>query len=854
MSKKFYDLLMEQSPVGYALHRMVYDETGNPCDYTFEEVNPMFEELTGLARQAIIGRKVTEVIPDITGGEFNWIQYYAQIAQSGGQEEFEQYSQPLKKWFQVKVISREPGTFVTFFLDITAQKNQLEELEQFFHVNLDLLCIANTSGYFVKVNHVWEQLLGFPETVIQQHQFLDFVHPDDLEATQEAIEKLNNEKEIKGFVNRYRNSQGEYRYLEWRAAAGQNQLIYAAARDITEQLKSEKANELQREQLSTIMDLVPNYIFAKDEAGVYLLANKSVASIFNESPESVVGKTDLDWGVTESEFQRYRQDDLEVIHSGKVKYIAKEPAPRPDGTMGWFQTVKIPYQHPGHDLQAVLGVATDITERVVAEEQMQEFNEKLKMANLELDRALNQELVASKAKSEFLANMSHEIRTPMNAVIGLSHLALNETTDEKMLSYLRRIQHSGKNLLDIINDILDFSNIEAGKMTIERQLMSVKKVMKEVANTFEFRAIQKELSLETTIDPAVPDYVIGDFLRLRQILVNLVSNAIKFTESGGVHIKVRREAVVGDQTLLRFDVSDTGVGIHSEKVEKLFQPFAQADGSITRRYEGTGLGLSISRRLLELMNGHIWVESQPGEGATFSFELPFESIIDHSAVNLHPGFKDLGLLVVTSDSQVRKQVGEHLESFRVQFDCIQNGFVAQQRCSGGCDMVIIHYKPETWEQDFEGLAQLARHHLTGLPVVLLMDTQASPPALPDEVTMNLIRVKELTQSTMLDALITLMGDKASQKKGFLQREATNQTDVAEPLSIETLTPILMALEEQLNAYSLVDEDIMYQLTRRLKATPALQRVADELQQYVESFDYEKAKESLKKIRQLMGAE
>ena len=349
--------------MGYAFHRLVYDEADNPVDYIFEEVNPMFEELTGLGRQAIIGKSVKEVIPDIEKGEFNWITYYGHIAQTGGQDEFEQYSQPLDKWFQVKVFSQDKDTFVTYFMDITTQKNQLEELEQFFHVNLDLLCIANTSGYFVKVNHVWEQLLGFPETVIQQHQFLDFVHPDDLEVTLEAIERLTHEKEIKGFVNRYRDSQGKYRQLEWRAAAGPNQLIYAAARDITEQLDFQEANELQREQLRTIMDLVPNYIFAKDEVGVYLLANKSVASIFGQSPESVVGKTDLDWGVTESEFQRYRQDDLEVIHSGKVKYIAKEPAPRPDGTMGWFQTVKIPYQHPGHDLQAVLGVATDITQK-----------------------------------------------------------------------------------------------------------------------------------------------------------------------------------------------------------------------------------------------------------------------------------------------------------------------------------------------------------------------------------------------------------------------------------------------------------------------------------------------------------
>ena len=776
MSQLFYEMLMEHGPVGYAFHRMVYDEAGNACDYVFEEVNHMFEELTGLSRQAIIGRRATEVIPGIERGTFKWIEFYGQIAEKGGQETFENFSKPLAKWFQVKVVSREPGTFVTFFMDITPQKRQLEELEKFFHINLDLLCIANTSGYFIKVNDAWEQMLGYPETVIKKRRYLDFVHPDDVALTENAIEMLLRDGEIVGFVNRYRNSAGEYRHLEWRGITTPNHLIYAAARDITEQVKAAEANELQREQLRTIIDLVPNYIFAKDEEGVYLLANEAVAAIFGESPESVVGKTDRDWGVTESEFKRFRQDDLEVIRSGKEKYIPKEPAPRGDGTMGWFQTVKIPYRHPGHPLPAVMGVATDITERVMAEEQMNEVNHKLEMANLELDRALNQALEASRAKSEFLANMSHEIRTPMNAVIGLSHLALHQTTDEKTQSYLRKIQLSGKNLLGIINDILDYSKIEAGNMMIENQLISIEKVMEEVVDTFEFRTTQKGLMLKTTIDPQVPTYLMGDSLRLRQILVNLVSNAVKFTEAGGIHLQVWRQETESSQILLRFAVSDTGMGIHPEQVEKLFQPFVQADGSIARRFEGTGLGLSITRRLVELMKGRIWVESQLGEGAAFFFEIPFEPTIAHSATNLHTGLKDLNVLLIASDENVREEVGSHLNSFHFHYENIDNGSVTQHRCRGGCDLAMLHYRPETWEQDSRGLEMLSSHHLAGLPVILMLGDQHSAPPAIKGVTMILLPMRNINQSTMFDALMTLLGKKRELFDSAVRSQTTTAND------------------------------------------------------------------------------
>ncbi len=276
------------------------------------------------------------------------------------------------------------------------------------------------------------------------------------------------------------------------------------------------------------------------------------------------------------------------------------------------------------------GSVEDITERRRGEQKLKRYmqeleatRETLQKQSGELAATRDRALEASRLKSEFLANVSHELRTPMNGIIGLTELVLTSPLNAEQLEYFEMIKSSADSLLGLLNDLLDFSRMEAGKMTLDPVPFDLRKHLGEVVKPMRFRAVAKGLRFDHEVGASVPRNVIGDPDRLRQVLVNLAGNAIKFTHEGGVRVRVRLSSVMNRRAVLRFTVRDTGIGIPAESQTQIFQPFTQADGSTTRKYGGSGLGLSISAQLVEMMGGTITVESQPGQGSTFEFSAPF---------------------------------------------------------------------------------------------------------------------------------------------------------------------------------------------------------------------------------------
>ncbi|MCC7337509.1 MAG: PAS domain-containing protein [Pirellulaceae bacterium] len=493
--------------------------------------------------------------------------------------------------------------------------------------------------------------------------------------------------------------------------------------DATSRKATEAAYERERHLLHTLLDNAPDSIYFKDRQSRFVRISRGMANKFNlASPEVAIGKTDADI-FTGEHADKARQDELQIMRTGQPLIARVERETWPDRPDSWCSTTKLPLYDPNGRIVGTFGITRDVTDMV-------EVEQKLREARDQADRA-------NASKSEFLANMSHEIRTPMNGIIGMTELLSHTPLKDDQRSFVEMIEQSAQSLLRIINDILDFSKIEAGKLDLETRPFELHRCVSHAAKSLAARAAQKHVELILKMDADVPSRLMGDADRLRQVLVNLVGNAIKFTSQGEITIRVAVAHGPPTQTdyTLHFSVRDTGIGIPANKQAAIFEAFSQADVSTTRRYGGTGLGLSISSQLVDMMGGKIWLESEVNVGSTFHFtatfpinkQSPEAYQNDEAAISL----KDFDILLIDDNATSRDTLRSGLQQRGLRVVAAASSEEAQvlyaqfsQHDPARCAVIVEHCPPET--DGIELVDNLARSQPNFHPGVILLTSLIRP--------------------------------------------------------------------------------------------------------------------------------
>jgi PAS domain S-box-containing protein len=529
--------------------------------------------------------------------------------------------------------------------------------------------------------------------------------------------------------------------------------VSSITRNITERKRAEAALSEERHLLRTLMDNIPDAIYFKDRESRYTRINKALVKSFGLSNSAqAVGKTDSDFFTAEHAQEAY-SDEVEIIRTGQPMLSKEEKETWRDGHMTWASTTKMPLRDTnGHSL-GTFGVSRDIT--------------KAKQVEQELRRAKEAAEAASRAKSEFLAVMSHEIRTPMNGIIGMTELALDTPLARDQREYLNSVKESTDTLLTLINDILDFSKIEAGRLSLDLSEFDLQDALSNTMRALATRAHEKGLELTWETLPDLPTRLVGDPGRLRQILLNLVGNGIKFTERGEVDLRVEIESQGEDWTALHFCVTDTGIGIPREKQQRVFEAFVQADSSTTRKYGGTGLGLAISTRLANLMGGRIWLESESNEGSRFHFTAKFGLVKEpqpQPAPLTKVDLRSMPVLVIDDNATNRRILEAMLKGWSMQPTMVERGhegLAAMRRAKNmGTAFPLVLLDADMPGMDGFTVVEKIKEDptLAGSAIMMLTSAgQRGDAARCRALGISAYLVKPIRQSELLEAILLLLG-------------------------------------------------------------------------------------------------
>jgi len=660
----------------------------------------------------------------------------------------------------------------------------------------------------VAVNDIWAEMLGYEKSALLSRYpdhmacWADLIHPDDLARVRERLRRfLHNEAQDYTETFRMRTADGDWRWIldighaALRGADGCPRRLVGINQDITEQKAAEaslRASEAHNRNLLAeqrmIFDNAPNGIIHTAD-GVILRVNQRMGECLGYQPEELIGQPGSIIYHSPEKYAEFGAMVGPLLGAGKDVNVEWEFARKDGGT--FVAQVSGRAIHAADHRHVTIWVFEDIAERKATERAMEEA------------RRVAEE--AARAKSEFLANMSHEIRTPMNAIIGMSHLALQTALDAKQRNYVEKAHRSAVGLLGIINDILDFSKVEAGKMVLEQTGFRLDEVMDHLANLIGIKTEDKGLELLFNVAPDIPGELVGDPLRLGQILVNLGNNAVKFTERGEVVIGIEKVAEEGGGVELHFRVRDTGIGMSPEQCAKLFQPFSQADSSTTRRYGGTGLGLAISRALVEQMGGRIWVESQPGQGSEFHFTARF-GLQPALQAPRRPGRKALEsmhVLVVDDNESAREITAGIARSLGLHVQTAADGREALEAVDGAqqhgrpFDLVLIDWKMPMMD-GIETLRHMHERQLVHVPATIMVTAYGREEALGAAERQGVALKSVLTKPVMASQLLDAIGCVIERKGLTENRAALLAQDSLEAMRQLAGARVLLVEDNELN--------------------------------------------------------
>lgn len=561
-----------------------------------------------------------------------------------------------------------------------------------------LVVVFDTSGHIVFCNRAFEQVLGYSSAELAGKRFFDvLVSPASRERSRQRLEHGITARAASAFENEWITKSGEPRRISFSNTpmlneAGDVQYYITTGIDITVRYQAEQDLVRSETQFRTIWEASCEPMFLTDADRRIAKVNAAFAGMLGIDMSSLEGRGLTDLFVPE---QREEIDECQraCYSSGVKEHFFERELHFLQGRSGIFEISITRVDIPGQPTQ-MLCILRDVTEHRRSAQELASAKEAAEAANSEL-LAANRNLeetgrlaremadraeALSAAKSDFLANMTHEVRTPLNGILGMTGLALETELAHDQREYLELVKSSAEALLGLVNDVLDFSKYEAGKLGLDCVEFSLRALLRDVLRPLALRASVSGLAFESAVEDRVPDRLIGDPLRIGQVLRNLAGNAIKFTNEGTVSVNVRLESKAdsvkasakASKVTLCFSVADTGIGVPPEKHRLIFEPFTQADGSTTRKYGGTGLGLSICSGLVELMSGRIWLESEEGRGSTFYFTLPLEEAVrdkgeenppvSHASLS-HPGengAKRQLRILVAEDNSVNQRLATRL--------------------------------------------------------------------------------------------------------------------------------------------------------------------------------------------------